>query len=54
MPHCFIVADGVEIRVLIWRAEQRSEERPKGPLALLVLLEVVDVVVLVVVFVVCA
>ena len=27
VPHCSVVADGVEIRVLIWRTEQR----PEGP-----------------------
>jgi hypothetical protein len=27
VPHCSVVVDGVEIRVLIWRTEQR----PKGP-----------------------
>jgi len=25
VPHCFVVADAVEIRVLIWRTEQRPE-----------------------------
>jgi hypothetical protein len=36
VPHCSVVADGVEIRVLIWRTQRRS----RGPLVLLVLLEV--------------